>query len=142
MFSLCNLCVLCVSVVVFIRLLLTPETQRRQMLHREAVVASAPSYSPFKPTERGENRLKSRRLATYSMTFCAFTLLPASSNGGAKTAIAPSPGTTATIPPPTPLFAGRPTCQAQPPEPSYSPALIIAERMRGTFSGLITCSPV
>src|SRR6476660_6132215 len=76
------------------------------------------------------------------MTFCAFTLLPASSSGGANTAIAPFPGTTATIPPPTPPFAGRPTCQDQPPEPSYRPAVAITERMYGTCSALITRSPV
>src|SRR5438309_5607628 len=76
------------------------------------------------------------------MTFWALTLLPASSSGGANTAIAPLPGTTATMPPPTPLLAGRPTCHDQPPEPSYRPAVAIAERMYGTFSALITRSPV
>src|ERR1051325_8449259 len=83
----------------------------------------------FRPTELGESTLKSSLLATYSITFCAFTLLPASSSRGPKTAIAPLPGTTATMPPPTPLFAGRPTCQAQPPEPSYRPAIIITDSM-------------
>ena len=38
----------------------------------------------------------------------AFTLLPASSRGGATTAMPNLPGETAMSPPPTPLFAGRP----------------------------------
>ncbi len=48
----------------------------------------------------------------------------------------------AMIPPPTPLLAGRPTCQAQPPDASYSPAMVMVERMYGTSSDLMTCSPV
>ena len=50
---------------------------------------------------------------------------------GEKTAIAPLPGATATIPPPTPLLAGNPTFHAHPPEPSYSPDIIIDD-MPGT----------
>src|SRR5262249_33310713 len=42
------------------------------------------------------------------MTFCALTLLPASSSGGETTAMPNLPGETAMIPPPTPLLAGRP----------------------------------
>src|SRR5580704_7628604 len=76
------------------------------------------------------------------MTSCAFTLFPASSSGGANTAIAPLPGAIATIPPPTPLFAGKPTFHAQVPDPSYSPASIIVLRMCGMSSALITRSPV
>src|SRR4029079_1647259 len=99
---------------------------RRSLSHCRFTISR---YSVFKPTDRGENRLKSSLFATYSITFCAFTLLPASSSGGANTAIAPLPGTTATMPPPTPLLDGKPTCQAQPPEPSYKPAMFIVERM-------------
>src|SRR4051812_16027490 len=39
---------------------------------------------------------------------CARTLLPASSSGGETTAMPNLPGDTAMMPPPTPLFAGRP----------------------------------
>ena len=39
---------------------------------------------------------------------CARTLLPASSSGGDTTAMPNLPGDTAMMPPPTPLFAGRP----------------------------------
>ncbi len=37
------------------------------------------------------------------------TLFPAGSSGGENVPIAKRPGTTATMPPPTPLFAGTPT---------------------------------
>ena len=37
-----------------------------------------------------------------------FTLFPASSRGGATTAMPNFPGDTAMSPPPTPIFAGRP----------------------------------
>src|SRR5215471_11121446 len=90
----------------------------------------------FTPTERGEYRLIPNLSATYAMASCAFTLLPALSSGGANTAMAPLPGTTAMIPPPTPLFAGSPTCHAQPPDPSYRPAIVIVARISGTFSRL------
>src|SRR5262245_4672621 len=96
----------------------------------------------FNPTEPGEYKLMSSLFVTYAITFCALTLFPASSSGGAKTAMAPLPGTTATMPPPTPLLDGRPTCQAQPPEPSYSPAMVIVARMYGMSSRFITCSPL
>ena len=43
-----------------------------------------------------------------AMAFCARTLLPASSSGGEITAMPNLPGDTASSPPPTPLFAGRP----------------------------------
>jgi hypothetical protein len=49
---------------------------------------------------------------------CAFTLLPASSSGGAMTAMPNLPGDTAMIPPPTPLLAGRPVWYSHLPESS------------------------
>src|SRR6187431_770489 len=61
----------------------------------------------------------------YFMVFCAFTLLPASSKGGENTAIPYLPGTTAIIPPPTPLLAGTPALYNQIPESSYKPAVDI-----------------
>jgi hypothetical protein len=54
------------------------------------------------------------RFSPSALAICATanwprTLLPASSSGGAKAAIASLPGATASTPPPTPLLAGRPT---------------------------------
>ncbi len=45
---------------------------------------------------------------TSAIAFCARTLLPASSSGGETTAIPNLPGETPMMPPPTPLFPGRP----------------------------------
>ena len=53
-----------------------------------------------------------------AMAFCALTLLPASSSGGAMTAMPNLPGETAMMPPPTPLFAGRPVRYSHLPESS------------------------
>src|SRR3954471_13488878 len=72
------------------------------------------------------------------MTLCAFTLLPAASRGGETTAIPNLPGQTASNPPPTPLFAGRPELYAQIPESSYKPAVAITGRVYITVSGLTT----
>src|SRR5688500_2089156 len=52
--------------------------------------------------------LAPRALETASIVFCALTLLPAASSGGAMTAIPNLPGATAMMPPPTPLLAGSP----------------------------------
>src|SRR6185369_8323764 len=60
-FSLCNLCVLCASVVSFFRDPLTTETQRRQRLHREyfrfvllallLLVVSGSGSAQYKPAD-------------------------------------------------------------------------------------------
>jgi hypothetical protein len=44
------------------------------------------------------------------------TLLPFASNGGENTPSPNCPGSTAMMPPPTPLLAGMPTLKTQPPE--------------------------
>src|SRR5215472_1768532 len=43
-----------------------------------------------------------------AIVFCALTLLPAASSGGETTAMPNRPGQMAMMPPPTPLFPGRP----------------------------------
>ena len=45
--------------------------------------------------------------------------LPAESNPGDQTHTASSPGTKAKMPPPTPLFAGKPTRKAKSPATSF-----------------------
>src|SRR5512146_3290633 len=72
----------------------------------------------FTPTARGEKRSIPSFSVMYAIASCALTLFPALSSGGANTAIAPLPGTTEIMPPPTPLLDGSPTCHAQLPEPS------------------------
>src|ERR1044072_4262231 len=46
-----------------------PLTFRAKQVNAMNIPRARFSYSPFNPTERGENTLKSSRLATYSMTF-------------------------------------------------------------------------
>src|SRR5579863_5024525 len=77
----------------------------------------------LRPTDAGENMLISRASVKYAMAFCALTLLPDESRGGAKPTMAPFPGTTARMAPPTPLLAGTPTFHAHFPDPSYRPAI-------------------
>src|SRR5215218_1882872 len=69
---------------------------------RGAAVACAGSGSD-------ENKSRPRRWARNRATSCPRTLFPVASNGGANVAKPPLPGETVTIPPPTPLFPGRPT---------------------------------
>ena len=58
---------------------------------------------------RDANTLPPRRWIMASTARCPRTLFPAGSSGGENVPIAKRPGTTATMPPPTPLFAGTPT---------------------------------
>ena len=53
-----------------------------------------------------------------AIAFCERTLLPAASSGGEKAAMPNLPGDTAMMPPPTPLFAGRPVWKSHLPESS------------------------
>ena len=53
-----------------------------------------------------------------AIALCARMLLPASSSGGEITAMPNLPGETAMMPPPTPLFAGRPVWKSHLPESS------------------------
>src|SRR5699024_2137974 len=62
------------------------------------------------------------------------TLLPCGSSGGEQTASPACPGSTATIPPPTPDFAGRPTLLTQSPASSSIPEVIITDSTRSTAS--------
>jgi aminobenzoyl-glutamate transport protein len=71
------------------------------------------------------SRSMPRRADRNLATSWPFTLFPARSRGGANVPIPPFPGETVTIPPPIPLFAGRPTSYSQSPEPSYNPAVSI-----------------
>ena len=52
------------------------------------------------------------------MAFSERTLLPASFSRGENAAIANRPGTTATMPPPTPVLAGKPAVYIQSPDSS------------------------
>ena len=52
------------------------------------------------------------------------TLFPLRSSAGPKLPIPMRVGTTAMMPPPTPLLAGTPTRSANSPEPSYIPQVI------------------
>ena len=52
------------------------------------------------------------------IAFSDRTLLPASLSRGENAAIAKRPGTTATMPPPTPVLAGRPAVYIQSPDSS------------------------
>src|SRR5579872_6110154 len=56
----------------------------------------------------GASGLPFKAFEMSAIAFCARTLLPASSSGGETTAMPNLPGETAMIPPPTPLFPGRP----------------------------------
>ena len=70
------------------------------------------------------------------------TLLPWRSSGGEKTAIPSWPGSTASTPPPTPLFAGMPTSTTHSPAESYIPQVVITLSTRSTWSRSSTRSPV
>src|SRR6188474_677838 len=63
-------------------------------------------------------------------------------SGGEMTAMPNLPGETAMMPPPTPLFAGRPVWYSHLPESSYRPAVDITASTAGTFFACITCLPV
>ncbi len=63
------------------------------------------------------------------------TLLPCSSSRGENTATPSSPGSTARMPPATPLLAGMPTPSTHAPAPSYMPHVVITLSTRSTSSG-------
>ena len=53
-----------------------------------------------------------------------------------------SSGCIATMPPPTPLFAGRPTCTSQSPDASYMPQLVMTAVVQRATSSRMTRSPL
>ena len=70
-------------------------------------------YSGFAPNTPTPNWPAISRIARIERT-----LLPAAFNLGEKAAIANRPGTTATIPPPTPVLAGKPAVYIHSPDSS------------------------
>ena len=70
------------------------------------------------------------------------TLLPRSSRRGLNVPMPNCSGRIATMPPPTPLFAGRPTCTSQSPEASYMPQLVMTAVVHRATSSRMTRSPL
>ena len=70
------------------------------------------------------------------------TVLPSASRRGEKTPIPSLPGSTAKIPPETPLLAGRPTETSHSPAKSYIPHDAITLRTSRTTSSPTARSPV
>ena len=70
------------------------------------------------------------------------TLLPRASNSGEYTPMPSWPGSTATMPPPTPLLAGMPTALTQSPAALYIPQVTITLSVRCTTRVLVTRLPV
>src|SRR6185312_6734192 len=75
--------------------------------HRQRASVRAPPGDS--PPRRARKRFEDVSFTKDSIARCPRTLLPASSSGGEKVAIPNWPGTTAMMPPPTPLLAGTPT---------------------------------
>src|SRR4029077_20249491 len=70
------------------------------------------------------------------------TLLPLASSSGEYVPIPSCPGSTATMPPPTPLLAGMPTALTQSPAASYMPHVTITDSVRFTTAAVVTRLPV
>ena len=71
------------------------------------------------------SRLRRIRRDNAAVTRRPCTLLPATSSGGENVPRPPLPGDSVTMPPPTPLFPGRPMSYSHSPDRSYSPHVII-----------------